>query len=138
MPKISQNLDTISKKLFFFSIFRVFFFLNCPGEKSYLKKSMQYALPNLDYISSNIITQIWNTWRVKIAHFITTFNFYYSYSYFLLEVKYLFSEIPMFPKNTQIRSKTKLKLQFCRSRLKNEQNRRTLFDVGICKILIKS
>ena len=44
----------------------------------------------------------------------------------------------MFLKNTQIRSKTKLKLQFCRSRLKNEQNRRTLFDVGICKILIKS
>ena len=75
---------------------------------------------------------------MKVAHFITTFNFYYSYSYFLLEVKYLFSEIPMFPKNTQIRSKTKLKLQFCRSRLKNEQNRRTLFDVGICKILIKS
>ena len=75
---------------------------------------------------------------MKIAHFITTFNFYYNYSYFLLEVKYLFSEIPMFPKNTQIRPIPKLMLQFCRSRLKSEQNHRTLFDVGICKILIKS
>ena len=64
--------------------------------------------------------------------------FFLNYSYFLLQVKYLFSEIPMFLKNTQIRSKTKLKLQFCRSRLKNEQNRRIPFDVGICKILIKS
>ena len=44
----------------------------------------------------------------------------------------------MFPKNTQIRSKTKLMLQFCRSRLKIEQNLITLFDVGICQILIKS
>ena len=33
------------------------------------------ALPNLDYINSNPISQIWNTWRVKIAHFITIFNF---------------------------------------------------------------
>ena len=60
MPKISQNLDKISKEncCFFFSFFCVFFFLNCPGEKSYLKKSRQYALPNLDYISSNTISQI--------------------------------------------------------------------------------
>ena len=46
-------------------------------------------------------------------------------------MKYLFSENPMFLKNTQIRSKTKLKLQFCRSRLKNKKNHRTIFDVGI-------
>ena len=70
--KILKNAETASnfcfpyaKRLFFTrikfqkksTIFCVFF-LNCPGEKSYLKKSMQYALPNLDYISSNTISQI--------------------------------------------------------------------------------
>ena len=40
------------------------FFLNCPEGNSIWKsweKSMQIALPNLDYISSNTISQIWNT-----------------------------------------------------------------------------
>ena len=54
MPKISQNMNRISKEIFLLVFF--VFFLNYSGKKSYLKKSRQYALPNLGYISSNTIS----------------------------------------------------------------------------------
>ena len=65
--------------MFFFKIYFSYgFFLNCLGGNSIGKsweKSGQIALLNLDYISSNTISQIWNTWTVKTANFITIFNF---------------------------------------------------------------
>ena len=57
MPKITQNLDKISKKLFFLVFFVVFFF-KLPWGKIIFEKIMQYVLPNLDYISSNTISQL--------------------------------------------------------------------------------
>ena len=60
----------------FWKTFSLWFFLNCPGGNSawkYWEKSGQPALPSID-CSSNTISQIWNTWRVKIVNFRTIFN----------------------------------------------------------------
>ena len=63
------------------------------------------------------MSQIWNTWKIKISHFITIFNF--RWKHFLLEAKYLLYEILMFWNNRQEDLiNTKLMPQFFRNRLK--------------------
>ena len=41
--------------------------------KVYAKKLTVWKYLKMLNISGNIISQIWNTWRVKTAHFITIF-----------------------------------------------------------------
>ena len=54
----------------------IFFFLNCPGGNIIWiswEKFRKIALLNR-VNSNNTISQIWNTWRVKIAHFVTNID----------------------------------------------------------------
>ena len=67
---ISQNLAKVLIENWFF------FFLNCPGGNIIWiswEKFRKIALLNR-VNSNNTISQIWNTWRVKIAHFVTNID----------------------------------------------------------------
>ena len=70
----SEPGQNFNRKCCFLKKFHGF---SLPGGNSIWKsweESGQIALPKIGYISCNTISQIWNTWIVKIAHFITIFN----------------------------------------------------------------